>query len=255
MTSRSSFITLERLRAADWAGDWNSVCRRARSRRLLMREYLRRAALWAQAYASEAAWPFFDVTDYVDLNLCLPSELATELDGLLSSIASYSIQKTCLGAVRLAWLRDQKSATLPDLADLYEPLILFYERGGEFLSDNAGFLELTGVAIKPLSLRDNLRTTPFLTLGNATLDALDAEGRITYYAAAGAHGPVLRQRLLKGGTERRDEVFTWSLRWEPTEELQRSEREQNNAAYTQIGDIEAARFIEAAIEKRPGPEQ
>lgn len=114
---------------------------------------------------------------------------------------------------------------------------------------------MTGVSIKPLSLRDSLRTTPFLTLGNATLDALDAEGRITYYAAAGAHGPVLRQRLLKGGTERRDEVFTWSLRWEPTEELQRSEREQNNAAYTQIGDIEAARFIEAAIEKRPGPEQ
>ncbi len=140
-----------------------------------MREYLRRAALWAQAYSSETAWPFFDVTDYVDPNFRLPSELATELDEVLSSIASYSIRKTCLGAVRLAWLQDQKSATLPDLADLYEPLILFYERGGEFLSDGAGFLELTGVSIKPLSLHDNLRTTPFLTLGHATLDALDAD--------------------------------------------------------------------------------
>lgn len=255
MTSQTAFLTLERLRAIEWPGDWDHALTHAPSRRLLMREYMRRAALWAQAYASESAWPFFDVTDYVDPNFRLPSELATELDEPLKGIASSPIQKTCLGAVRLAWLRDQKSATLPDLADLYEPLILFYERGGEFLSDNAGFLDLTGVSIKPMSLQDNLRTTPFLTLCNATLDALDAEGRITYYTATGPHGPILRKRLLKRGAERRDEVFTRSLHWEPTEELQLSEREQNDAAYTQIGDIEAAKFIEAAIENRPDTEQ
>ena len=86
--------------------------------------------------------------------------------------------------MRLAALR-ASDATTPDLPDLYEPLVLFYERGGEFLADGAGFLDLTGVSIQPRSLRENLAAAPSPLLRTIILDAsdapdaLDAEGRIT----------------------------------------------------------------------------
>ncbi|WP_274563168.1 hypothetical protein [Streptomyces spiramyceticus] len=243
MTDGLTTATLERLRAVDWSGDWDYAFGHAQSRRLLMHEHLRRSALWARACGAEDAWPFFDVTGYVDPGFQLPSELAAELHEVLKK-AAYSARKTCSGAVRFAELRAQGNATLPDLPDPYEPLILFYERGGEYLQDDAGFLDLTGVSIKPRSLQDHLVAMPFLTFRTTTLDALDGEGSISYYATTDRRGPVLRRRLLRGA-EQRDEAFTHNWRWEPTEQLQLSEQERTDV-YVQIGDIEAARLIETA---------
>ncbi|MEU0829994.1 hypothetical protein [Streptomyces sp. NPDC005969] len=245
MTDEPTLTTLERLRAVDWSGDWDYAFGHAQSRRLLMHEYLRRSALWAQACGAEDAWPFFDATEYLDAKFQLPSELAAELDQFLKE-AAYGARKTCGAAVRLAELRAQNNTELPDLPDLCEPLILFYERGGEFLQDGAGFLDLTGVSIKLRGLQNHLTDMPFLTLGSSTLDALDAEGRISYYATADRRGPVLRRRLLRG--EQRDEAFTQDMRWEPTDRLQLADEKKSDVAYTQIGDIEAAELIETTIE-------
>ncbi|MFB6776245.1 hypothetical protein ACFCX0_02185 [Streptomyces sp. NPDC056352] len=85
----------------------------AQSRRLLMHEYLRRSALWAQACGAEDAWPFFDVTEYLDARLQLPSELAAELDQLLTK-AAYGARKTCGAGVRLAELRAQGNTGLEE---------------------------------------------------------------------------------------------------------------------------------------------
>ncbi|MFJ3515449.1 MULTISPECIES: hypothetical protein [unclassified Streptomyces] len=119
---------LNRLRTVEWVGDWDSVLARVMSRRILMREYLRRAALWAQTYSVESAWPFFDVTAYSDPEFCLSPESAAELEVCLSHVPGSEMKETCAGAVRLAELREQNPAVLPDL---YEPLVLFYERGGQ----------------------------------------------------------------------------------------------------------------------------
>ena len=245
MTDGSTLALLEKLRTADWSGDWDHAFEHAQSRRLLMHEYLRRSALWAQAYGAEADWPFFDVTQYIDKEFRLPPALATELDECLKKVA-YGARKTCGAAVRFAELRAQGNIATPDLPDLYEPLILFYERGGEFLQDGAGFLDLTGVSIKPRSLQNHLADLPFLTFDGRTLDALDAKGRISYHATADRSGPVLRRRLLKAA-EQRDEVFTQDLRWEPTDLLQLSDEKKTDVVYTQIGDIEAAELIQSAI--------
>ncbi|MGW7712299.1 hypothetical protein [Streptomyces sp. NPDC054771] len=249
MTDGSTLALLERLRAADWSGDWDHAFEHAQSRRLLMHEYLRRAALWAQAYGAEAEWPFFDVTQYVDKDFQLPPELAAELDACLKKVA-YGARKTCGAAVRFAALHARGDIALPDLPDLYEPLVLFYERGGEFLQDGAGLLDLTGVSIRPRKLQNHLADLPFLTFDGRTLDALDAKGRITYHVAADRSGPVLRRRLFKA--EQHDEVFTPELRWEPTDRLRLADEKGIDAVHVQIGDIEAAELVQATVRGASG---
>ncbi|MGW1192094.1 hypothetical protein [Streptomyces sp. NPDC002559] len=249
MGAELSRAALERLRAADWSGDWDHAFEHAQSRRLLMHEYLRRAALWAQAYGAEAEWPFFDVTRYADKDFQLPPELAAALDECLKKVA-YDARKTCGAAVRFAALRERGDVALPDLPDLYEPLVLLYERGGEFLQDGAGLLDLTGVSVRPRGLGNHLADRPFLVFDGRVLDALDAKGRISYHVAADRSGPVLRRRLLKA--EQHDEAFTAELRWEPTDLLRLADEKRTDTGYAQIGDIEAAELVQAAFRDASG---
>lgn len=116
---------------------------------------------------------FLDITKSMAPDFRLPSDLAARLGGPLKTIGISQVTSTCVGAIRLATLRDQSTIPLPDLPDLYEPLILFYERGGEFVRDNAGYLDLNGVSIRPLSLQDNLTSPPFQTSCHQMLDDLD----------------------------------------------------------------------------------
>ncbi len=56
---------------------------------VLFREYMRRAAVWAQAYSAETAWPFFDITSYVDPAFRLPPEAEAELAELLVRLPTW----------------------------------------------------------------------------------------------------------------------------------------------------------------------
>ncbi len=145
----------------------------------------------------------------------------------------------------MAELQARKSAALPALPDLYEPLVLFYERGGEFVRDNGGGIDLSGVSFRPGRLEDNLRTPPFNALNETVLDALDAKGRISFYSVGEGRGPVLRRR--KWRDEQHDEVFSQELRWEPTDLLPAEEDEVKSLGYVRIGDVEAAELIGAAV--------
>lgn len=229
---------LNRLRAVEWIGDWDNAFGHVMSRRVLMREYLRRAALWAKAYSVETAWPFFDATQYVDPGFQLSPGLSAQLDELLLTVPGEFLQSTSAGAVRMAELQAQKPAMLPALPDLYEPLVLFYERGGEFVQDNGGGIDLTGVSFRPGRLEDNLHTPPFNALNETVLDALDAKGRISFYSGGEGPWPLLRRR--KWRDEQHDEVFSEELRWEPTDLLPATEEEVKGAGYVRIGDVEAA---------------
>ncbi|MCX4629010.1 hypothetical protein [Streptomyces sp. NBC_01443] len=247
MTDRASSAMLERLRAVEWTGDWDDAVAHVMSRRVLMREYLRRAGMWAQAYSAESAWPFFDVTDYVDPQFTLPPEIATELQEFLDqATGGDSIKRTCAGAVRMAGLSAQDPLVGRDLPDLYEPLVLFYERGGEFLSDNAGFLDLTGVLLRPGTLQGHLGTPHLSSLEGAMLDALDAAGRITYYMAADRRGPLLRQRVVRG--DQSNEAFSRdSLHWAPTGALPAAAEKAADFGLVWLDEMEAADFIATAL--------
>ncbi|MFJ9420171.1 hypothetical protein ACIRPT_39350 [Streptomyces sp. NPDC101227] len=246
MTDRTSPPVLNRLRAVEWIGDWDYAFGHAVSRRILLREYMRRAATWAQFYSVESEWPFFDATQYVDPEFQLPLEFTAELDDYLGHVPSGAVRRTCAGAVRMAELRAQNPAAIPDLPDLYEPLVLFYERGGEFVRDNAGFLDLTGVLFRPGTLQGHLDSPPLSKLSDTVLNAVDAKGRISYYTATDDQGLLLRRRELRG--EQHDELFSQSLRWEPTDQISDSEAQAKEAGLVELDEIAAAELIGVIVD-------
>lgn len=232
---------LNRLRAVEWMGDWDFAFGHVMSRRILLREYMRRAALWAEVYSAESEWPFFDVTQYVAPDFHLPPQFAAKLEEYLSHVPSGAVRRTCAGAVRMAELQTHYPDAVPDLPDLYEPLVLFYERGGEFVRDNAGFLDLTGVLFRPGTLRGHLGAPSLSTLSDTVLDAVDAEGRISYYTTADGQGPLLRRRELRD--EQHDELFSRDLQWEPTDRIPGSKEEAKDAGLVELDEIAAANLI------------
>jgi hypothetical protein len=253
VTDKPSRTVSDRLRAINWADD-SAAFDHAHSRALLMREYLRRAALWAKAYDAEPSWPFFDIAEHVDAEVTIPPEVAEELEELLKELAPASLRTTCRGAVRWAALREARSDLPADLPDPYEPLLTMYERGGGYYLEE--YLDLNGVMIPLRDVEANASTTPFLTLAPATLDALDAEGEMTYYAKISDGYPrqsprgIVRRRV--DGDHTYDEAFTRNLRWEPTEYLRLYDLGHNDIDHVGITEIEAAAFIESLTEKLTG---
>ncbi|MCX4845073.1 hypothetical protein [Streptomyces sp. NBC_00893] len=244
------FSVLERLRAVDWSDD-RAAYEHANSRALLMREHLRRAAGWARAYRAEGSWPFFDIAEHVAPELRTPSDVAAELEAVLTGLAPSSLRKTCRGAVRWAVLRGAAGELPRDLPDdPYEPLLLMYERGGGYFVEE--FIDLNGAMLRLGTVESNISARPFRSLARATLDALDAEGEITYFAKTGeghpqASGPrgIVRRRVDDGRTY--DEAFTHNLRWEPTDYLRLCELGRSEIAPAGVTEIEAAAFIELAV--------
>ncbi|MEO3751587.1 hypothetical protein [Streptomyces sp. B6B3] len=250
MSGTAPRTVLERLRVIVW-NDWDQAFGHRRSRALLMREYLRRAACWARAYGAERVWPFFDIVEYIDPTVQVDDDVLAELDELSSHMGTLYVRTTCQAAVRWAALREKTEPQPSDLPDLYEPLLLMYERGGGFYIEE--FIELNGIAIRRGNVETNLAATPFLTLAPATLDAMDAEGKITYYAKIDDEFPrdnpmgIVRRRI--DGDLTYDEAFTRNLHWEPTEYLRLYQLGHNDVDHVQISAIEAAAFVEKVSNK------
>lgn len=253
MTDKSSRAVVARLRAINW-DDGSAAFDHPHSRALLMREYLRRAALWARAYDAEPSWPFFDIAEHVDAEISTPPDIADDLEERLEELAPASLRTTCRGAVRWATLREARNDLPTDLPDPYEPLLAMYERGGGYYIEE--YLDLNGVMIPLRDVESNASAPAFLTLAPATLDALDAEGEMTYYAKISdgypRHSPggIIRRRVDDDRTY--DEAFTRNLRWEPTEYLRLYDLGHNDIDHVRITEIEAAAFIEALTKKLVG---
>jgi hypothetical protein len=254
-----SHEVLDRLRAVDWYGDWDVSTAHTRSRALLMREYLRRAALWAEAYGAQEDWPFFDVTERIDPSFRLDDALEAEVEEFLArKVPTPSTTRACRGAVRWASLKDRVRGPAEELPDPYQPLLLMFERGGGYSIEE--FIDLYGVMIPHGTLESNRDAEPFLALAPSTLDALDqdAAGRITYYAKISDGHPrssprgIVRRRLVGREEATYDEAFTRNLRWEPTEYLRLYALGHNDVDHVQITEIEAARFIESTVARLSG---
>ncbi|MFF3396852.1 hypothetical protein ACFYW1_38825 [Streptomyces sp. NPDC002669] len=254
----ASRAVLERLRGVDWS-DEDRAWRHENSRALLMREYLRRAALWADHCGAERSWPFFDLAEHAYPTVRIPDGIAAELDEVLRGVGPSSVRTTCRAAVRWAVLRAGSASgplpDLPDLPDLYEPLLVLYERGGGFFVEE--FIDLGGAMVRLGTVESNLAARPFLTLAPAALDTLDAEGEITYYAKIGEDHPrsrprgIVRRRVDDDGRTY-DEAFTRDLRWKPTEYLRRYALGHNGIDHVEITGIEAAAFVESLTERLSG---
>jgi len=249
VSGQPSRAVSDRLRAIDW-GDDGAAFRHAHSRALLMREYLRRAALWAQEYGAEQPWPFFDIAERLDATITTPPDVAAELEQLLQSLAPASLRTTCRGAVRWPALLAAHRGLPAELPDPYEPLLLMYERGGGYHLGE--YLDLNGVMIPLGDMESNASAAPFVTLAPTILDALDAEGEVTYFAKISdgypRHSPrgIVRRRVEDDGRTR-NEAFTRNLRWEATEYLRLYDVGHNDIDHVRIAEIEAAAFIEGTL--------
>lgn len=172
MNQSHTAATLARLQAVDWTGGSGFKHRRSRIR--LMAEYLRRAALWAQALDATSEWPFFDIAAHTDPSVQVPEDQAKELEALIyNHIGWPSVDRLARAALRWAALKDA-GITTPGLQDPYEPILLMFDRGGAWTTE-AGFIDVGGAAVRRQTWREHLSTEPVTALDAAALDALDEQ--------------------------------------------------------------------------------
>jgi hypothetical protein len=163
--------TVSRLQAVDWAGDTN--LEHLRSRAALMKEYLRRAAWWAQELDASEEWPFIDIAAHVAPGAHVPDDLARQLETLIHDRVGWpSVADTCRNALRWASALDAGAVMPGQLEDPFEPLLLLFERGGGW-TEESGFIDLGLASLRRRTWRDHLTSEPATGLAPSTLDALD----------------------------------------------------------------------------------
>lgn len=172
MSSEIAEATLARLLAVDWKGDaWFD---HYRSRVRLMSEFLRRSAWWAHRLNATSSWPFFDIAQFAAPDVHVPDDLAERLEGLISAGIGWPAVGTCCRA-SLHWAAVLDAGAPPSsLEDPFEPLMLFFDRGGGFTIET-GFVEVGAGAVRLRTWQEHLKPEPVVKeLSAAALDALDA---------------------------------------------------------------------------------
>ncbi|WP_406399796.1 hypothetical protein [Streptomyces uncialis] len=219
MSDETPRDVLTRLRAVEWY-EWDKSYAHRRSRGMLMREHMRRAALWAEAYGAPEYWPFFDVAQFAEPDLVLDDEVESELDEFVKTVTPSSIRVLCRAAVRWASVQAKE---LPDLPHPYEPILIMFERGGGYNIEE--MIDLYGVSVPYGDFPRSLKLEPFMSLDRFVLDTFDstAGDRVSYFAEmAGPRARVLvrrRTREVQGVEQILDEVLDEHGEWQPTEQL------------------------------------
>lgn len=140
------------------------------SRIALMQEYLRRAALWAQALDRTAHWPFFDIAAAADPDAQLDEAY---LDSVLAGLSGRGLRPLDERVIRYMLNFTVLAARPQDLPDPFEPLLAVYERGGSF-GREAGSIRIgVGDGVPARAPEKYARRAPADDLGPAALDALD----------------------------------------------------------------------------------
>ncbi|WP_189334786.1 hypothetical protein [Actinoplanes ianthinogenes] len=161
-------IRAERIRAISWAQSMDHVY----SRTLLMREFLRRAAV-VVGDSGPPGWPFCDLVAVVDPSVRADAALVAEVAGAVRGAGQFTpIPETCVAALHGARLAAERAVPWPDP---FEPLLLMYERGGAFTFNGAGMIEVDLVGIPRRTPREYLSVAPIASLDAAYLDEADAE--------------------------------------------------------------------------------
>ncbi|MFJ8046249.1 pentapeptide repeat-containing protein [Kitasatospora sp. NPDC096147] len=120
-----------RLRAVDWRDQRRAVAE-AETRAVLVKEYLRRAALWVEwSGVAVGDWPFLDLVELVDPTVEVPEEVRVPFEEYLSdTVGLPSACAVSRAAVRWAAMTELSAVPRPPLEDPYEPLVRCFELGG-----------------------------------------------------------------------------------------------------------------------------
>lgn len=172
MTTPSPQAVLDRLHSVKWI-DGEGMWEHARSRAVLMREYLRRAAWCVHEYGIPE-WAFFNVAEYVGSDIPSVPGMEARLENLvIEKTGPFSLGKSCRSAVHWAALTHASPGILPaHLENPYEPLLHLFERGGGFASCGH-YIDLGIGNVSSKTAKEYLDPHPVVGLDSATLDALD----------------------------------------------------------------------------------
>ncbi|MEU9718057.1 hypothetical protein [Streptomyces sp. NPDC047976] len=147
-----------RVTAIDWRAREHDFGHGPECARLL-REYLRRAALWVRELQTDRPgdffdvgqpdrWPFFDLARRVDPSVRADPELLARLDGFLAVHASSPLTgRICRAALNWASLPAGALAPFAGLPDPFEPLVGVFESGGGFWIEN-GFVDFVECRVR-----------------------------------------------------------------------------------------------------------
>ncbi|MFE5583705.1 hypothetical protein [Kitasatospora sp. NPDC056531] len=119
--------------------DWDPAETDPRLRISLMKEFLRRSALWAHQLGSDR-WPFFDVAALIDPSVRADPDLVEQVSKSCE-LQSTAVQQSCVGALHFAALQESGRPT-PQLPDPYEPIVSLFENGGGFTLDGTGMIDI-----------------------------------------------------------------------------------------------------------------
>ncbi|MFI6151164.1 hypothetical protein ACIBCA_00500 [Kitasatospora sp. NPDC051170] len=159
------------------------------SRAALMKEYMRRCALWLDAYGDTRYWPFFDLAAIVAPGVRAAPAVVAELEEFIEgSTTMWLAAEPSVAMVEWAAVRDASGPDLRPLPDPFEPLVRLYERGGPFSFAN-GFADFGAVMVPLRDWRAYLSPTPVVELEDDALDALDERGWAEFRALADRGGP------------------------------------------------------------------
>ncbi len=158
----------ERLGAIDWErrGD------RTWSKAALLKEYFRRAARWAAAYDCNARSPFYDIAACVDPNVHVDQGV---IDDVLEKTSAGGRNIAQLVPFLLRWAALGVAPT-PELPDPYEPLLVLFERGGGFHTEN-GEVNLEWKSVRMAGWRNRVADAPL----TGDLDEIDRAGSMAQF--------------------------------------------------------------------------
>ncbi|MFI1994859.1 hypothetical protein [Actinoplanes sp. NPDC020271] len=141
------------------------------SRVLLMREYLRRAAL-VVGDVQPPGWPFADLAAVVAVTVRADESVTEDVVRTVRRAGQFSpIPQTCAAAVHWSRLAADRGLPWPDP---FEPLLLMYERGGGFTFSDAGMIEVDLVGVPHRPPAGYLSAAPIASLDIAFLAETDA---------------------------------------------------------------------------------
>jgi hypothetical protein len=166
MAARLSAITWERRGDKAW------------SKAVLLKEYFRRAAQWADRHACDSRVPFFDIAACVN-----PDARAAKhvIDEVLATVAAggggWNAKQVTPFILHWAALNAEDRQTLPDP---FEPLILLFERGGTFHTEH-GEVNLEWKSVRMAGWRKRANDPPAADLTPEALDAIDRSGSIAQF--------------------------------------------------------------------------
>lgn len=147
---------------------------RTYSRTLLMKEHLRRAAVWAGLLQHTGRWPFFDIAAAADPAVRADPALVADVQRRLDAVpVSGPALRSCVWALHWAELATVRPDAVAAGPDPYEPLLVMFERGGDFTL-STGSIDVDIAGVPPRTAEEYRGREPLASLDTAYLDEADA---------------------------------------------------------------------------------